>query len=162
MHRQEGKGTQQGFFEYVDKFFAENDASTNTRGQVAVHTSLRFSLALLKEVKQVSTQLLENALNHLYDALCDAPARSLYGLDVYAFQQDTTLDEARDFLVSLITVDGKQSIVELSLKTIIRLGVVRANPEDLLTACNLIYSMPSLHVDLRKEIHSLPKKGVTT
>jgi hypothetical protein len=98
----------------------------------------------------------------LYDALCDAPAKSLYGLDVYAFQQDTTLDEARDFLVSLITVDGKQSIVELSLKTIVRLGVVRANPEDLLTACNLIYSMPSLKVDLRKEINSLPKKGATT
>jgi len=59
---------------------------------------------------------------------------------VFAFQQDTTLDEAREFLVSLINERRKhaKSLIELSLKIIVRLGIVRSNAEDLLIVVGLI------------------------
>lgn len=108
----------------------------------------------------MSPVVLENSLKHLYGALCDAPASSLYGVDVLAFQQDTALDEAREFLVSIVQAKAShtKTLVELSVKTIVRLGIVRSNPEDYLIAVNLLNQDSELatQVDLRNEIKALP------
>jgi hypothetical protein len=51
-----------------------------------------------------------------------------------------TLNEARDFLVSLIEEKSKhsKSLLELCLKTVIRLGIVRPSAEDILVATKLL------------------------
>lgn len=92
-------------------------------------------------------------------ALCDAPAGSLYGIDIFAFQQDATLKEARDFLASLVNdkLNQNKSLIELCMKTIVRLGVARSNAEDLLVAVNLINGDRDLanSIDLRDEVKFL-------
>jgi hypothetical protein len=71
------------------------------------------------------------------------------------------LDEARDFLVTLIKSSKDKDLIALCLQTIVRLGIVRSSAEDFLIAVNLINENPELgnQVDLRPEIKSLPLKG---
>ena len=103
MQKTEGTFTQEDFFEYFEKFMkSENSDSASTRKNVGLNTGLRFALSLLQEIHLISPSLLENSLQNLYQALCDAPAGSLYGIDIFAFQQDATLNVARDFLASLV------------------------------------------------------------
>lgn len=69
-------------------------------------------------------------------------------------------------MVSLIQEKGKHanSLIELSLKIIVRLGIVRSNAEDFLIAVSLINQDNSLAtiVDLRDEVKSIPIKGVAS
>jgi hypothetical protein len=69
-------------------------------------------------------------------------------------------------LVSLIKERSKhsKSLIELCLKIIVRLGIVRSNPEDILITVNLLNTDLTLadEVDLRNEIKALPSKGSAT
>jgi hypothetical protein len=47
--------------------------------------------------------------------LVEAAPGSLYGTDVIAFQQDNSLDEARDFLTSLVKSSQDNVLVSLCL-----------------------------------------------
>jgi hypothetical protein len=160
LHKSESTFTQESFSEYFDKFMsAEDTQSDATRKNVGLNTGLRFALSLLQEIHSIGAPLLENSLRNLYKALCDAPAGSLYGIDIFAFQQDATLNEARNFLASLVK-DGRKnskSLIELCMKTIVRLGVARSSAEDLLLAVKLINADKDLakNIDFRDEIKSL-------
>jgi hypothetical protein len=121
---------------------------------------LRFSLAILQEIDKVSVEILASALQHLYEALSESPAGSLYGNDVLAFQQDTALDEAREFLVRLIGNRSQypKKMVELCMKILLRPGIVRSNVEDFLIVSKLLNGDVELagHCDLRSDIRALP------
>lgn len=47
MCKTEGQGSEQGFFEYIEKFLEDNNTSDTSRSQVAINTGLRFALSLL-------------------------------------------------------------------------------------------------------------------
>lgn len=64
-----------------------------------MNVGLKFGLSLIKEIYDVSPQMMEAALKHLYQALCESPAQGLFGTDLLAFQQDQTLNDARDYLL---------------------------------------------------------------
>jgi hypothetical protein len=84
--KSEGTGTQEGFFEYVDKFLTEASSdATEGRKHVGQNIGLKFALSLIKEIYKVSPAMMKSALEHLYQALCESPAQSLYGTDVLAF-----------------------------------------------------------------------------
>ena len=70
------------------------------------------------------------------------------------------MDEARDFLASVVKSSKDHVLVSLCLRTIVRLGIVRSSAEDFLIAVNLINQNPLLAdtVDLRADIKSLPLK----
>ena len=87
--------------------------------------------------------------------MCDAPNGSLHSNDFTAFEQDSALDDARDFLTALIRQDRSAALNELSVKILVRLGLVRSNPEDFLVVVNLLNQNPKLVCDLRDEIHSM-------
>ena len=74
------------------------------------------------------------------------------------------MTDAREFIASL--VNSKESFDELkdiSLKIVVRLGIVRSNPEDFLIAITLLNKNPSLatKIDLRREIKDLPTISAT-
>lgn len=165
--KSEGAGDQEGFFEYVNKFLEDKgevkEDQTEPRIHFAENVGLRFGFSLIKELQTVSPNLLVSALKHLYESLCEQPAGRLYGTDVLAFEQDSTFDYARDFLVSIINDFSSKSKepVEIAMKIIIRLGIIRSNVEDFLIAAKILSANSELgaQIDLRSEIKALPVVG---
>jgi len=93
----------------------------------------------LKEIRTINPAILESTLQHLLQALTDAAPGSMYSTDQLAFQSDANLNDARSFLTTLI--EDKSTpfpAVQLSYKIIVRLGIVRSNPEDYLVAISLL------------------------
>jgi hypothetical protein len=79
-------------------------------------------------------------LTKLYESLKLAPARSLYSNHVNSIETDTALDEARDFLLDMSNnLNLADNLRVLCVKTLVRLGLARANPEDLLAVVNFIH-----------------------
>lgn len=124
---------------------------------MGLESGFKFSLSLLKEIRNINKDMLVNSLEYLYQTLRSAEPQSLYSTDKLSFMIDSNLNDARTFLVSLIeegASSGNKRAVELSFKILLLLGIVRANVEDLLLVATLLdkYKTP---VDLRPELDLL-------
>lgn len=121
----------------------------NPRAQVGLESGFKFSLSLLKEIKQINKDMLVNSLEYLYQTLRYAEPGSLYSTDKLSFMIDSNLNDARSFLVSLIEDPASNKrAVELAFKIIFLLGQVRSNVEDLLLVATLL-GKHKTEVDLR-------------
>ena len=94
------------FFEYIQRFLNESgdlgDKSITPRIQVGLESGFKFSLSLLKEIRNINKDMLVNSLEYLYQTLRYAEPGSLYSTDKLSFMIDSNLNDARSFLVSLI------------------------------------------------------------
>jgi len=64
---------------------------------------------------------------------------SLYGTDKVSFMIDANLNDARQFLVSIIEdMQSADRAVELAYKIILLMGIARSNVEDLLVVATLL------------------------
>jgi len=70
--------------------------------QVGLESGFKFSLSLLKEIRTVNKDMLVNSLEYLYQTLRFAEPGSLYSTDKLSFMIDSNLNDARNFLVSII------------------------------------------------------------
>lgn len=108
----------------------------------------------------IAPERLEKSLRFFLEKLVDSPPTTHYdALSAEDFVQDANLNQSRDFLVAIIKdKSSSNTMVELSMKILIRMGVNRWNPEDFLIAARLVDEDPSLakRVDLRAELSSLP------
>jgi hypothetical protein len=160
------------FFEYVQRFLNESgeigDKSVTPRIQVGLESGFKFSLSLLKEIRNVNKDMLVNSLEYLYQTLIYAEPGSLYSTDKLSFMIDSNLNDARSFLVSLIeegianASGSNKRATELSFKILLLLGIVRSNVEDLLMAATLLDRLKDNQtVDLRMELEILLKDNMT-
>ena len=103
--------------------------------------------------------MLVNSLEYLYQTLRNAEPGSLYSTDKLSFMIDSNLNDARDFLVSIINqgTSSKRGI-ELAFKIILLLGIVRSNVEDLLIVATLLEQTKE-PVDVRTELDLLIKSS---
>jgi hypothetical protein len=88
----------------VDKFLVTNEV--NARTQLGLEIGLKFSLSILKEVRNISQAMLDSSLQYLYQALADTSAQSLYGTDKESLLYDSTINDARSFLVELVSAQN--------------------------------------------------------
>jgi hypothetical protein len=94
------------FFEYIQRFLDDSqgaDKSVSPRIQVGLESGFKFSLSLLKEIQTINKDMLVNSLEYLYQTLRNSEPGSLYSTDKLSFMIDSNLNDARDFLVSIIT-----------------------------------------------------------
>jgi hypothetical protein len=142
------------------------DKSVSPRIQVGLESGFKFSLSLLKEIRNINKDMLVNSLEYLYQTLRYAEPGSLYSTDKLSFMIDSNLNDARSFLVSLIEEglsksDGNKRATELAFKILLLLGIVRSNVEDLLMAATLLDRLKDgVTVDLRIELEILLKEGM--
>ena len=87
--------------------------------------------------------MLQSSLSYLLQALTDTSPDSLYGTDKESLLYDSSINDARSFLVELIT-DSKTSdqVVQLCYKIIFRLFLARNSVEDALVLLRLLQSHP--------------------
>lgn len=93
------------FFEFIQRFLegeSGEDKSVTPRVQVGLESGFKFSLSLLKEIRNINKDMLINSLEYLYQTLRYAEPGSLYSTDKLSFMIDSNLNDARSFLVSLI------------------------------------------------------------
>lgn len=155
-----GSEKEHSFFEYIEKFLSNEDGAGNTRSMASLDVGLNFALTVLKEIRYLNQSILVNALSKLYMSLSEMTPGILYHSDKEAFLQDHSLNEARDFLVSLVEdASWDNKLVELAYKLIIRIGLARSNPEDFLVVVNLLNKHTFDHSDisLRNEIMAFPQ-----
>ena len=135
------------FFEFIQRFLnegSEGDKSVTPRIQVGLESGFKFSLSLLKEIRNINKDMLVNSLEYLYQTLRYAEPGSLYSTDKLSFMIDSNLNDARSFLVSLIEESisnagsGNKRATELSFKILLLLGIVRSNVEDFLMVATLL------------------------
>jgi hypothetical protein len=120
-----------------------------------LESGFKFSLSLLKEIKQINKDMLVNSLEYLYQTLRYAEPGSLYSTDKLSFMIDSNLNDARSFLVSIIEdQNSNKRATELAFKIIFLLGQVRSNVEDLLLVATLLGKYKP-EVDLRQEFDLL-------
>jgi len=108
--------------------------------------------------------MLVNSLEYLYQTLRFAEPGSLYSTDKLSFMIDSNLNDARQFLATIIeegAASGSQDAtktraIELSFKIILLLGIVRSNVEDFLLVATLLDKY-KVQVDLRQELDALLK-----
>ncbi len=86
----------------MDDSSAGADKSVSPRVQVGLESGFKFSLSLLKEIKNINKDMLVNSLEYLYQTLRYAEPGALYSTDKLSFMIDSNLNDARSFLVSLI------------------------------------------------------------
>jgi hypothetical protein len=123
-----------------------------------LESGFKFSLSLLKEIKSINKDMLINSLEYLYQTLRYAEPGSLYSTDKLSFMIDSNLNDARSFLVSIIEdKNANKRAVELAVKIIFLLGVVRSNVEDLLLVATLLDKF-KVEVDLRQEMDLLKEE----
>jgi hypothetical protein len=156
------------FFDYIQRFLEEggpNGGADNVspRVQVGLESGFKFSLSLLKEIRNVNKDMLVNSLEYLYQTLRFSEPGSLYSTDKLSFMIDSNLNDARQFLVSLIeeaAAHGQLATrgVELAFKIILLLGIVRSNVEDFLIVATLLDKHKVTSVDLRQELDYLLKE----
>jgi hypothetical protein len=136
------------------------------RIQVGLESGFKFSLSLLKEIRNINKDMLVNSLEYLYQTLRYAEPGSLYSTDKLSFMIDSNLNDARSFLVSLIEEGlanggGNKRATELAFKILLLLGIVRSNVEDLLMAATLLDRLKEdQSVDLRIELEILLKENM--
>ena len=131
--------------------------------RVCLSVGLRFALAMMADVLTLKADLVESMLTKLYESLKLAPARSLYSNHVNSIETDTALDEARDFLLDMSNNPNlADNLRVLCVKTLVRLGLARANPEDLLAVVNFIHKHPSLPYDLRDEVNEFAGNSLSS
>jgi hypothetical protein len=137
------------------------------RIQVGLESGFKFSLSLLKEIRNINKDMLVNSLEYLYQTLRYAEPGSLYSTDKLSFMIDSNLNDARSFLVSLIEEGlaanggGNKRATELAFKILLLLGIVRSNVEDLLMAATLLDRLKEEQaVDLRIELEILLKENM--
>lgn len=83
--------------------------------------------------------MLINSLEYMYQTLKQAQPGSLYNTDKLSFMIDANLNDARQFLVSIIEdLKSDDRAVELAYKIILLIGVARSNIEDLLIVSTLL------------------------
>jgi len=129
---------------------------------VGLESGFKFSLSLLKEIQSINKDMLVNSLEYLYQTLRNAEPGSLYSTDKLSFMIDSNLNDARDFLVSIITqgTSSKRGI-ELAFKILLLLGIVRSNVEDLLIVATLLEESKE-SIDIRDELEILIKSSGET
>ena len=79
-----------GFFDFVRRFFEEKD-STEDRSeavQIGLSGGFKFSIHLLKEIKNLSPLILHSSLEYMYKNLRSSSPMSLYGIDKTFFVAD--------------------------------------------------------------------------
>jgi hypothetical protein len=137
------------------------------RVQVGLESGFKFSLSLLKEIRNINKDMLVNSLEYLYQTLRYAEPGSLYSTDKLSFMIDSNLNDARSFLVSLIEEGlaangaGNKRATELAFKILLLLGIVRSNVEDLLMVATFMDRLKGdqQSVDLRVELEILLKES---
>lgn len=122
---------------------------------MGLESGFKFSLSLLKEIRNINKDMLVNSLEYLYQTLRYAEPGSLYSTDKLSFMIDSNLNDARQFLVSIIEegASGPRA-TELAFKIIVLLGIVRSNVEDFLIVATLLEKKAG-SVDLRQELDLL-------
>lgn len=143
------------FFDFIQRFLEDGGASVSARVQVGLESGFKFSLSLLKEIRNINKDMLVNSLEYLYQTLRYAEPGSLYSTDKLSFMIDSNLNDARQFLVSIIEegASGPRA-TELAFKIIVLLGIVRSNVEDFLIVATLLEKKAG-SVDLRQELDLL-------
>ncbi|CDW82480.1 hect e3 ubiquitin [Stylonychia lemnae] len=140
----------------------QEKSDTSDRIQVGLETSLKFSLSLLKEVSSLNKDMLVNSLEYLYQSVRQAQPGSLYGVDKVSFMIDANLNDARQFLVSIIEdMQSSDRAVELAYKIILLMGIARSNVEDLLVVATLLEKQ-NAQVDLRQELQLLQENTASS
>ena len=70
--------------------------------QIGLEGGFQLTLALLREVRDMKKEALVNVLEHVYQILKSTPGGSLYNTDKLSFLLDNSLNDAREFLISII------------------------------------------------------------
>ena len=102
--------------------------------------------------------MLVKSLEYLYQTLKYSEPGSLYSTDKLSFMIDSNLNDARNFLVTVIEdKDSSKRAVELAYKIIFMFGISRSNVEDFLVISTLLDKHNS-KVDLRYELELLKEE----
>lgn len=94
----------------------------------------------------------------MYNSFSEMKPGQLFEIDKIAFMTDAAMAEARNFIESIAkkaasSASGDSQLINLCVRLILRMGIVRENPEDLLIADRLLnIENISKVVDLREEI----------
>lgn len=149
-------GKKETLYEYLNHFLEEDD-DLDPRLELSLSTGLKFTIALLKEIKNISPALLESSLENLHQALVNSKPEALFDRDKTSFVTDANLNDARALIVNLI-LDEKSSnkVIELCYKILLLCGLSRANPEDYLIAASLLEQNPR-QINLKEEIGLINK-----
>jgi hypothetical protein len=89
-------------------------------------------------------------------------------MDKVAYMTDAAIGEARNFIESVVTragssPSGDPQLINLCIRLILRMGIARSNPEDLLVADRLLNNENiSKVVDLREEIKIISELSSST
>jgi hypothetical protein len=102
----EGKEKDETFFEFIEKFLKKEVDADDERVLFGLQTGLSFSISLMKEMNKISPQLMVSSLTYLLSTLVETEAGAIYAQDKAGFMNDSTIGEARSFLVSLIETKG--------------------------------------------------------
>lgn len=126
----------------MDKFLVESQV--NARTQLGLEVGLKFSLSILKEVRKLSQDMLVSSLSYLYQALSDTTPQALYGTDKESLLYDSSVNDARSFLVELIDGKSIDQVQGLCVKIIFRLFLARGSIEDALVLLNILQKHPEI------------------
>lgn len=141
----------------MQKFLKEapvDDAGSDQKPQAAIQAGFGFLVVLLREMRSVSNgDLLVKALEHFIQILKQAEPGSFHTGDRLSFVLDSSLNEARAFLVELIG-DGRTEsrVAALAHRALFLLALARASVEDLLVLCSALTESKHGAVDLRTEL----------
>lgn len=84
------------FFEFIQRFLEDTgDKTVTPRLQVGLESGFKFSLSLLREIRNVNKDMLVNSLEYLYQTLRFAEPGALYSTDKLSFMIDSNLNDAR-------------------------------------------------------------------
>lgn len=84
------------FFEFIQRFLEDTgDKTVSPRLQVGLESGFKFSLSLLREIRNVNKDMLVNSLEYLYQTLLFAEPGALYSTDKLSFMIDSNLNDAR-------------------------------------------------------------------
>jgi hypothetical protein len=157
--------TKQTFAEYVQKFLKDTPDLADgdllqPRPRAAIQAGFGFLIVLLREMKAINNgALLIKSLEHFLQILRTAEPGSFHTGDKLSFVLDSSLNEARTFLVELIKDQGaEQQVVVLAHKALFMLALARASVEDLLVLCSALTDSErskNSAIDLRMELRVL-------
>ena len=100
-----------------------------------------------------SSPLIKTSLSYLYQNFRNASPLSLYGVDKTFFVMDQSINECRSFLTTIVhNPSSDEETIELALKMLLVIGVMRGSVEDLISGLNLIEKQNLSKIDISEEL----------
>lgn len=150
------------FEDFLKRHLENSDEASSAGVQVAIPTSLTFAITLLKEVliMNVGQDMIVSTLESTLQSISRVRPGALFqDYDRTSFILDASLNDARSFLIELISTSKNAKVQELSLKIILAMANMRKSVEDVLVVYDLLKSGLVLEADLREQMHPLIERG---